>query len=181
MTRRLTANVYVSLDGVVEAPENWHFPYHDEATQEAVMAGLRAADTLLLGRKTYDIFAGAWPDRDGEMADWFNLTPRLVVSSTLRDPDWKGTTVLAPARLAAQLTELKAAPGLAIAVHGSISLVRTLLELGLLDDLTLMVHPLVVGSGERLFAENGPRIPLRLTAATTFGSGIQSLTYTKDI
>ncbi|MFE3053475.1 dihydrofolate reductase family protein [Nocardia sp. NPDC059239] len=180
MSRRITANVYLSLDGVVEAPENWHFPYHDDATQEAVMAGLRAADTLLLGRKTYDIFAAAWPDREGEMADWFNLTPRLVVSSTLRDPGWKYTTVLAPDRLVEELTELKEQPGLAIAVHGSITLVRTLLEHGLLDDLVVMLHPIVVGSGERMFPGNGPRLPLRLTAATTFGSGIQALTYTKD-
>ncbi|RMI31435.1 dihydrofolate reductase family protein [Nocardia stercoris] len=180
MSRRITANVYLSLDGVVEAPENWHFPYHDDATQQAVTAGLQAADTLLLGRKTYDIFAATWPDRDGEMADWFNFTPRLVVSSTLRDPQWKNTTVLAPERLVEELSELKQQPGRAIAVHGSIRLVRTLLDHGLLDDLVLMLHPLVVGSGQRLFPENGPRLPLRLRAATTFGSSIQSLTYSKD-
>ncbi|MVU83018.1 dihydrofolate reductase [Nocardia sp. ET3-3] len=180
MSRRITASVYLSLDGVVEAPENWHFPYHDDATQEAVLAGMRAADTVLLGRKTFDIFAGAWPERTGEMADWFNLSPKLVVSSTLRDPEWKNTTVIAPARLVEELIELKARPGRAIGVHGSISLVRALLEHGLLDDLTFMIHPLVVGSGERMFPETGPRLPLRLTAATTFGSGIQSLTYSKE-
>ncbi|MFF4028114.1 dihydrofolate reductase family protein [Nocardia elegans] len=180
MTRRLTANVYVSLDGVVEAPEKWHFPYHDDATQEAVLAGMRAADTVLLGRNTYDIFAGAWPERTGEMADWFNLSPKLVVSTTLRDPEWKNTTVLAPERLIEELNQQKARPGRAIAVHGSISLVRALLAHGLLDDLVVMVHPLVLGSGRRLFPENGPRLPLRLAAATTFGSGIQSLTYIKE-
>ncbi|NUS44554.1 MAG: dihydrofolate reductase [Mycobacteriaceae bacterium] len=180
MTRRISANVYVSLDGVVEAPENWHFLYHDDATQEAVLAGMRAADTVLLGRKTYDIFAGAWPERTGEMADWFNGTPKLVVSSTLRDPKWQNTTVFAPERLVEELAELRARPGRTVAVHGSISLVRALLAHRLLDDLIVMVHPLVVGSGARLFPDNGPQLPLRLAAATTFGSGIQSLTYVKD-
>ncbi|MFD8756287.1 dihydrofolate reductase family protein [Kitasatospora sp. NPDC059577] len=173
--RRITAGLFISLDGVVEAPETWHFPYLNEE-MGAVVGGLAAAaDTLLLGRRTYETFAATWPHQTGDMADALNAVRKLVVSTTLTEPEWNNSTVL-DGDLVAELTELKRQPGRDISVTGSIMLTRSLLRAGLIDDLHLLVHPVVLGSGIRLFTEQD-RIPLRLAHSATFRTGVVHLHY----
>ncbi|MEU9043194.1 MULTISPECIES: dihydrofolate reductase family protein [unclassified Kitasatospora] len=173
--RRITAGLFMSLDGVVEAPETWHFPYLNEE-MGAVVGGLAAAaDTLLLGRRTYEAFAATWPLQSGDMADALNAIPKLVASTTLDKAEWNNSTVLG-GDLVAELTELKRQPGRNISLSGSIMLTRTLLRAGLIDDLHLLVHPIVLGPGIRLFTEQD-RIPLRLAHSVTFSTGVVHLHY----
>ncbi|MFJ6379939.1 dihydrofolate reductase family protein [Kitasatospora sp. NPDC092039] len=173
--RRITAGLFVSLDGVVEAPETWHFPYLNEE-MGAVVGGMAAAsDTLLLGRRTYESFAAVWPHQTGEMADGLNAIRKLVVSTTLDKAEWNNSTVLS-GDVVAELTALKRRPGRNINVTGSIMLTRTLLRAGLIDDLHLLVHPIVLGQGIRLFTEQD-RTPLRLAHSATFSTGVVHLHY----
>ncbi|MGP4099682.1 dihydrofolate reductase family protein [Nonomuraea sp. KM90] len=179
--RRIVAGLFISLDGVVEAPETWHFPYFDEDMGQAVTARMRAADAMLLGRRTYDAFAAHWPHQDATrdpMAATMNATPKYVVSATLTDPAWENTTVLAgdPRK---ELERLKERPGKDIGITGSPTLVSWLLREGLLDELNLLVHPIVVGAGKRLFEGGTGQIPLTLTHSATFGTGVLNLTYTR--
>ncbi|WP_052849602.1 dihydrofolate reductase family protein [Streptomyces avicenniae] len=174
--RKITAGLFMSLDGVVEAPETWHFPYMDEELGAAVGAQQASADTLLLGRRTYEEFAAVWPGRSGPMADGINGIRKLVVSGTLERADWANSTLVRP-DATAELTRLKAGPGGGIAVTGSITLTRALLRAGLLDELNLFVHPVVLGAGRRLFDADGDRLPLALAGSTAFGSGVVHLTY----
>jgi dihydrofolate reductase len=174
--RKIAAGLFISLDGVVEAPEQWHFPYLDEE-MGAALAQLQAeADTLLMGRLTYETFAAVWPERTGPMADALNGIRKLVASTTLTEAHWNNTTVI-DGDVIAFLKDLKQQPGGNINLSGSISLTRTLLEAGLLDELRLMVHPIVLGTGMRLFPEGAGRVPLRLAASTTFSTGVLDLTY----
>ncbi len=179
--RKIVAGVFISLDGVYEAPETWHFPYFNDEMGEAIGAQMAASDCMLLGRVTYDEFAAYWPQqtRDGEageMADVMNATPKYVLSSTLKRADWHNTTLLDGTDAAGELTALKQQPGKAIAITGSGTLVRTLLRAGLLDELRLLVHPIVVGHGKRLF-DDGEQVPLKLTDSKTFSTGVLALTY----
>ena len=150
--RKITAGLFISLDGVVEEPGEWHFPYFNEEMGAAVAASLGAADTVLFGRKTYDSFAGAWPEREeaGEQLE--------------------GDLVEA-------VTALKNEPGADIAMSGSVSVVRQLLAAGLLDELHLLVHPIAVRKGMRLFDQNETPIPLRLISSETFKTGVLNLVY----
>ena len=179
--RKITAGMFVALDGVVEAPEQWHFPYFDEEMGAAVGAQLGTADTLLLGRVTYDGFAGAWPDReaqgapDAEFAATLGDARKIVVSRRDLDFTWRNSESLRGDLIDA-VGALKAEPGGDIAMSGSVSIVRQLLAARLLDELHLLVHPVVVGRGERLFAE-GQSIPLNLLSATTFTTGVVHLVY----
>jgi dihydrofolate reductase len=176
--RKITAGLFISLDGVVEAPETWHFPYFDD-DMAAVVGGLaESGDTMLLGRKTYQMFAGYWPEQgnDVEGAAMMNDTPKLVVSSTLDSVDeWQNSTLLAgdPTET---LPALKDQPGRNLNVVGSITLVRSLLRAKVLDELHLLIHPIAVGHGERLFDEGEP-IPLELVSSTAFGSGVLHTVY----
>jgi dihydrofolate reductase len=179
--RKIVAGLFISLDGVYESPETWHFPYFNDEMGAAVGAQMAESDCMLLGRVTYEEFAGYWPQqtRDGEageMADFMNDTPKYVVSSTLKQPEWKNTTLLDGTNATEELTRLKQQPGKDISITGSGTLVRTLLRDGLLDELRLLVHPIVVGHGKRLFPD-GEQIPLALQESTTFGTGVLSLTY----
>jgi dihydrofolate reductase len=179
--RKIVAGLFISLDGVFEAPETWHFPYFNDEMGEAVGAQMAASDCMLLGRVTYEEFASYWPNQTsdgeaGEMADVMNDTPKYVVSSTLTDPAWKNTTLIDGDNAAEELTALKQQPGKDIAITGSGTLVRTLLRDGLLDELRLLVHPIVVGHGKRLF-DDGEQVPLKLVDATTFSTGVLALTY----
>ncbi|MGV9315368.1 dihydrofolate reductase family protein [Streptomyces sp. NPDC003691] len=174
--RKIVAGLFVSLDGVAEAPEEWHFPYLNDE-MGAALAGMQAgADTLLMGRLTYETFAASWPKRRGPMADALNGIRKLVASTTLTEAHWNNTTVI-DGDLIAFLKDLKQQPGANINLSGSISLTRTLLEAGLLDELRLLVHPIVLGSGKRLFPGDAGRVPLRLTASNTFSTGVLDLTY----
>lgn len=180
--RKIVAGLFVSLDGVAETPEQWHFPYVDGEMMAALGAQMDAADTMLLGRRTYQEMAAYWPNqssREVPFADHMNDTPKLVVSSTLDSVDeWQNSTLI-NGEVVKELTELKQGSGKNISTTGSITLVRSLLENDLLDELYLLVDPIVVGKGRRLFETEGGPVPLKLTESTILGSGVLSLTYTK--
>jgi len=173
----IKAGLFISLDGVVEAPDTWHFPYFDEQMGAAVGELMSSNDAMLLGRRTYEEFAGYWPQADpaDPMTGAMNSSRKYVVSTTLAEATWENTTVVG-GDVEAELTKLKARTKLG--TTGSATLVRWLLERGLLDELHLLVHPIVVGHGRTLFGGDGPTVPLTLTSSTTFGTGVLHLVYT---
>jgi dihydrofolate reductase len=183
--RKITAGLFISLDGVVEAPDQWHFPYFNEEMGAAVDATLRAADTVLFGRKTYDSFAGAWPEReaageeDADLAKALGDARKIVVSNQKLEFTWRNSEQL-EGDLVEAVTELKNEPGANIALSGSVSVVRQLLAAGLLDELHLLVHPIAVRKGMRLFDEGETPIPLRLISSETFETGVLNLVYQPD-
>lgn len=177
--RKITAGLFISLDGVYEAPDQWHFPYFDDEMGAEVGAQIAATEIMLLGRQTYEEFASFWPHQgsDNEFAGVMNNTPKLVVSNTLTTPlSWQNTTLISGA-VNEQLAALKQQDGGNIGITGSGTLVRRLLEDGLLDELHLLVHPIAIGSGKRLFDGASSHIPLKLAEAKTFSTGVQALTY----
>jgi len=176
--RKIVAGLFVSLDGVMESPEQWHFPYFNDEMGAAVDAQLAASDTMLLGRRTYQDFAGFWPNQGGDdpVAAHMNNTPKVVVSTTLEAVEWQNSTLIR-GNVAEELARLKRQPGKNIGITGSGTLVRSLLRDGLLDELNLLVHPIVVGSGKRLFEDGGSQVPLSLVDSKTFSTGVLSLTY----
>ncbi|MFI6316368.1 dihydrofolate reductase family protein [Nonomuraea sp. NPDC050556] len=175
-TREIVAGLFISLDGVVEAPETWHFPYLNDELEAAVADMYAEADTLLLGRATYESFAAVWPDLEDELADQLNGMSKLVASTTLEKAGWNNSTVV-DGDLTTALKQLKQQPGGKIVISGSISVVRELLQAGLIDELRLLVHPIVLGSGQRLFAEGVGQVPLALTRSVTFTTGVLDLSY----
>ncbi|MGV9721445.1 dihydrofolate reductase family protein [Nocardia beijingensis] len=183
--RKITAGLFIAVDGVVEDPQDWHFPYFDDAMGAAVDAQLGAADTLLLGRKTYESFAGAWPEReaaggpDAAFATKLGDARKIVVTRQKLEFDWRNSEVI-DGDLIEAVTALKAEPGGDIGMSGSVSVVRQLLAAGLLDELHLLVHPIAVGKGERLFRDGAPTVALRLLSSATFGTGVLHLVYTRD-
>ncbi|MGP3970378.1 dihydrofolate reductase family protein [Streptomyces sp. 6N223] len=180
--RKITASLFISLDGVVEAPDQWHFPYFNDEMGAAVDAGLGQADTLLFGRRTYDSFAGAWPEReaaggeDAHFAKKLGDMRKIVASRSELSFTWRNSEQLR-GDLAAAVTALKAEPGGQIGLSGSVSVVRQLLAAGLLDELHLLVHPIAVRKGMRLFDEGEPSIPLKLLSSETFATGVLNLVY----
>ncbi|MEU4233572.1 dihydrofolate reductase family protein [Nonomuraea sp. NPDC026600] len=179
--RKIVAGLFISLDGVVESPEKWHFPYFNDEMGQSVGSQMEQADVMLLGRRTYEEFAAHWPHEDpatNPFADRMNNTPKYVVTTTLDTAEWQNTTII-KGDVAAQLTELKRQPGKDIGMTGSATLARSLLADGLLDELRLLVHPIVVGTGKRLFEEGTGQIPLQLLDSQTFSTGVLSLTYGK--
>jgi len=180
--RKIAAGVFISLDGVVEAPDQWHFPYFNEGMGAAVDATLGAADTVLFGRKTYDSFAGAWPEREaagGEDAGFAKAlgdVRKIVVSNQKLEFTWRNSEQL-EGTLVETVTALKNDPGGNIALSGSVSVVRQLLAADLVDELHLLVHPIAVRKGMRLFDEGEPPIPLRLISSVTFRTGVLNLVY----
>jgi dihydrofolate reductase len=174
--RKLNAWLFMTLDGVVEAPENWVMP--DEEMFAAITAGYADADALLLGRRTYEIFAASWPERgnDVDNAEWMNTTRKYVVSTTLTSPEWQNSSVL-EGDLAESVAELKNQPGKNILVNGSATLIRALLDADLLDELRLYVHPVVLGKGAQLFGASGAQVELALADTRAYENGVVSLTY----
>jgi dihydrofolate reductase len=177
---RIVVTEFVSLDGVMEDPggaENfkyggWSFEFArgDEGEKFKLDEALEA-DALLLGRVTYEGFAEAWPTRTGEFADKFNSMPKYVVSSTLKEPEWTNSTVL-EGDVVEAVSNLKQEIDGDVVVHGSAQLVQTLLEHDLVDELRLMVFPVVLGSGKRLFGDTSEKKPLRLVDSKTVGEGV---------
>ena len=176
--RKIVAGLFISLDGVTEAPENWQLSYINDELVEAVGEAMAESDTMLLGRRTYQEFAAYWPNQGSEVqfAYYMNNTPKLVVSTTLDTVEWQNSTLL-KGNVAEELTRLKQQPGENISSTGSTTLVRSLLRDGVLDELRLLVHPIVVGRGERLFADGEPQRPLELVDSKTFSTGVVYLTY----
>ncbi|MGP3980547.1 dihydrofolate reductase family protein [Streptomyces sp. KR80] len=180
--RKIIAGLFISLDGVVEAPDQWHFPYFNDEMGAAVDATFGTADTLLFGRKTYDSFAGAWPEREaagGEDAAFAKVlgdARKIVLSNRKLEFTWRNSEQL-EGDLVDAVTALKNEPGGNIALSGSVSVVRQLLAAGLLDELHLLVHPIAVRKGMRLFDEGETTIPLRLISSETFQTGVLNLVY----
>src|SRR5256714_14155025 len=183
--RRIAVTECGSLDGVMEDPGGaedfkyggWTFEIDrgDEGNKFKLDETLEA-DALLLGRVTYEGFADAWPSRDGDFADKFNNMPKYVVSSTLRDPEWNNSTVL-EGDLADAVAGLRDRHDGDVVVHGSAQLVQSLLEQDLVDELRVMVFPVVLGSGKRLFGEASDKKALELTSSRTVGDGVEILVY----
>ena len=174
--RKINAWIYVTLDGVTDAPENWVMP--DDEMFGAMEADYAAADALLLGRRTYEVFAASWPQRSSDVpnADWMNNTPKFVVSRTLTSVEWQNSTLL-EGDVGVAISALKQEDGKNIMVNGSATLIRSLLRDNLLDELRLFVHPVVVGSGERLFDDGGGQVALKLADTHSYANGVVSLTY----
>jgi dihydrofolate reductase len=182
---RIVVTEFVSLDGVMEDPGGaedfkyggWAFEFdRGEDGDKFKLDEAVDSEALLLGRVTYEGFAEAWPSRDGEFADKFNSMPKYVISSTLENADWTNTTVL-NGDVAEEVAKLKQRIDGDIVVHGSARLVQTLVDAGLVDELRMMVFPVVLGAGKRLFGDTSDKTPLRLTDSKTVGDGVAILTY----
>ena len=182
---RIVVTEFVSLDGVMEGPAGddnfvrgaWSFEFdRGEEGHKFKLDETRASQALLLGRRTYEGFAAAWPSREGEFADKFNNMPKYVVSSTLEDPEWNNTTVLRgdPKE---EVTKLRNEHDGDIVVHGSARLVHALVENYLVDEIRLMVFPVVLGTGKRAFGETSDKKPMRLASSKTVGDGVNILVY----
>jgi dihydrofolate reductase len=175
---------FISLDGVVEDPGGsedfkyggWTFEIERGEGDAFKLEETMASEALLLGRVTYEGFAEAWPSREGGFADKFNTMPKYVVSSTLKEPDWNNTTVL-EGDVVDAVSKLKADTEGEIVVHGSIQLAQTLLEHDLVDELRLMVFPVALGQGRRLFGETSDKKTLALAESRTVGDGVLILIY----
>ena len=178
--RRVVASEFVSLDGVMEAPDKWHFPYFDDEMGETIGSAMAEADAMLMGRVLYEEWAAFWPNQDPDenpVASRMNGVRKYVVSTTLEGPlGWNNSTLIRE-NVAEEIAGLKRQTGGDISISGSGSLVRSLLRDGLIDELRLMVHPVVVGSGKRLFEEGSERIALELVDSRTFSTGVVYLTY----
>jgi dihydrofolate reductase len=182
---RIIVTEFVSLDGVMEDPGGsedfkygaWTFEFsRGEEGDKFKLDETFEAAAQLLGRVTYEGFADAWPSRDGEFADRFNSMPKYVVSSTLKDPEWTNTTVL-DGDVKESVSKLKEEIDGNIVVHGSRQLAQTLLDLDLVDEVRLMVFPVVLGAGRRLFGETSDKKTLRLTSHQVVGDGVAILIY----
>lgn len=185
---RIVVTEFISLDGVIEAPgggedyqhAGWSFEIDrgDEGNQFKLDETMGSA-ALLLGRRTYEGFAAAWPEREGEFADKFNSMPKYVVSSTLRDPQWTNSTVIS-GDVVDGITKLKQEQDGNIVVHGSAQLVQKLIESDLVDELRLMVFPVILGTGKRLFAETSDKKRLQLSSSTVVGDGVAIQVYSRS-
>ena len=171
----IKSSLFISLDGVIESPETWHFPYFNDQMGDAVGALMSGNDATLIGRQTYDEFAAYWPNADpaDPITGVMNGSRKYVVSNTLTDPGWENSSVVS-GDVTAELTRLKTDTRLG--TTGSATLVRWLLEQGLVDELHLLVHPIVVGHGKKLFTD-GTTVPLKLLSSTTFTTGVLHLVY----
>jgi dihydrofolate reductase len=180
---RIVVTEFISVDGVIEDPGGgegfrhggWAFDLDEEGGQFKLEETM-ASEALLLGRKTYEGFAQAWPSQEGEFADKFNTMPKYVVSSTLKDPEWSNSTVL-QGDLAEAVAKLRQQHEGDVVVHGSAQLVRALLDNDLVDELRLMVFPVVLGAGRRLFGDTGDKKPLALAESRSLGAGVAILIY----
>jgi len=185
MAARIVVTEFVSLDGVMEAPggeefkyPGWSFEFDrgDDGNRFKLDEAMRA-DALLIGRRTYESFAGAWPNREGEFADKFNTMPKYVVSTTLGEPGWNNTTVLASGDATAQVRELKERFDGELQVPGSHRLVQELIASDLVDQINLMVFPVILGTGKRAFEPTPDRRRLRLADSKIVGDGVLVLVY----
>ena len=176
--RKIKSNFFISLDGVVESPDKWHFAYFDDEMGAAVAAGFATADTLLMGRVLYSEWAAYWPEHaDEPFGDVMNSIKKYVVSDSLQAAEWQNSEIIS-GDVARKLTDIKAQDGGDIAMSGSPTTVRWLLREGLVDELNLLVHPIAVGQGlARLFPPDEASIQLELLSAQTFKSGVLNLSY----
>jgi dihydrofolate reductase len=180
LMRKVVASEFVSLDGVVESPDKWHFPYFNDEMGDVIGAAMATSDAMLMGRVLYEEWATFWPKQDPDenpVAARMNGVRKYVVSTTLEEPlEWNNSTLIGD-NVAEEILRLKEQPGKDISISGSPTLVRSLLEDDLLDELKLMIHPIVVGSGKRLFEEGSDQKALELLDSKTFSTGVLYLTY----
>jgi dihydrofolate reductase len=178
--RKVVAAEFLSLDGVMESPDQWHFPYFNDEMGQAVSEGFESSDAMLMGRVLYEEWAAFWPNQDPEenpVAEHMNGLRKYVVSTTLQEPlEWNNASLIG-GDVAEEISQLKQQLGKDIVISGSGALVRSLLDYGVLDELKLMVHPIVVGSGKKLFEDGEKRTELELVESKTFATGVVYLTY----
>jgi dihydrofolate reductase len=191
---RIVISEFISLDGVVQAPGGpeedtdggfphggWSMPYFDPEVMGAAIGEMSGrTDALLQGRRTWQVMAGAWPGRAGDpFADWMNAVPKYVVSNTLSEADltWQPTTIITGADLVPKVSELRQQPGRDVNVMGSATLVRALLAADLADEVTLMIEPIILGGGKRMFPDNGEARRFELVSAVTASTGVQVCRY----
>jgi dihydrofolate reductase len=175
---KIVNSTFVSLDGVINHMDRWHFDFIDAESDAIALRQLRDSQAMLMGRHTYEIYAQAWPGRDGEYADRINATAKYVASSTLQNPAWANTTVL-DGDLAESVTRLKQDPELNLLMHGYGPVAKTLLRHGLLDELILWVHPMLAGVGttqDMIFTEE-LNTRLTLLDVQRLDSGVVLLSY----
>ncbi|HEY3140874.1 MAG TPA: dihydrofolate reductase family protein [Acidimicrobiales bacterium] len=176
---KIVSNFFISLDGVVESPDKWHFPYFNDEMGNAIGKAAETTEAFLMGRVLYEEWAGFWPDsKDEPFASFLNNSPKYVASRTLSEATWNNTTIIG-ADLAAEIREVKDSIAGDITMSGSATLVRWLLANGLVDQLNLLLHPIAVGKGQRLF-EDTPTHPLRLVSEERFSTGVLNLAYVPD-
>jgi dihydrofolate reductase len=178
--RKVVAAEFLSLDGVMESPDKWHFPYFNDEMGQAVGEGFATSDAMLMGRVLYEEWAAYWPQQDPEenpVAAQMNGVQKYVVSTTLEEPlEWSNSTLIKE-NVAEEIEKLKNQPGKDIVISGSGALVRSLLADGVIDELKLMIHPIVVGGGKRLFEEGEDQTALELVDSEIFSTGVVYLTY----
>lgn len=175
--RKVVSGMFVTLDGVAEAPEKWQGDLFDQDMMQAMGAAIANQDTALMGRVTYQEWQPFWPNSPDEpYASFINNIPKFVFSKSLAGVDWQNST-LVRGSLADKVNELKRLPGKDIGVQGSISLQRSLIDASLLDELTLLIHPVVVGQGKRFFKDVNELQRFKLIDCKTSGSGIVMATY----
>ncbi|MFC7548646.1 dihydrofolate reductase family protein [Plantactinospora sp. GCM10030261] len=177
--RKIVNSTFVSLDGVINHMEAWHFTYSDGDAERVATEHLMAADALLMGRKTYEVYAGSWPNRDGDYADKINSMQKYVVSGTLDKADWANTSILS-GNVVEEIADLKSQPGGDIVMHGYGPVAKALVRDNLLDVLHLWVHPALAGVGtleEDMVFADGLNVPFKLLGTRTLDSGIVILTY----
>ncbi|MBJ8339164.1 dihydrofolate reductase family protein [Antrihabitans sp. YC3-6] len=174
--RKIISSLFVSADGVAEAPDTWHFPYFNDEMGAAIGAAMATSDAMLLGRVQYEEFASHWPTSDDEFADFMNNQKKYVVTNTLTEASWNNTEIVSGDALTS-VEALKKTEGQDIAITGSLTLVQSLLRAGLLDQLQLFVHPIVVGKGARWFDKLDDTVELTLASAETFSTGVINQIY----
>jgi dihydrofolate reductase len=176
--RKIVATEYVTLDGVMDEPGLWSGPFFNDEAIKFKYDELFASDALLLGRVTYEGFAKAWPTMEGtgDFGERMNSMPKYVVSTTLQNPEWTNSHVIS-ANVVEEISKLKEAPGQDLLLEGSGKLLHTLMEHDLVDEYRLMLHPIVLGGGKKLFEDENQTKTLKLVGAKPFASGIVVLTY----
>jgi dihydrofolate reductase len=176
--RKLIVSEFVSLDGVMEAPDQWHLQFWHDAMGDYKLEEVLTSGALLLGRVTYEGFAEAWPSVTDEVgfAEKMNSMPKFVVSTTLTEAEWNNSTLIKE-NVVDEIAKLKQQPGDDVLVAGSADLVHTLMEHDLVDEYRLMVHPIVVGSGKRLFRDGSGAKTLQLVESKALGPDVVNLTF----
>ncbi len=175
--RKVVVSEFVTLDGVMEAPHKWSFPYWTDEIGKFKNDELSSSDALLLGRITYEGFAAAWPNitSEGEYAEWMNGYPKYVASTTLENPNWNNSTVI-KGNVGEEVSKLKEQVGKDILIFGSAALTNSLIQDGLIDEYRLLVYPIVLGSGKALFDDRS-KVNLKLVDTKSYDTGVVILTY----
>ncbi len=179
MMRKIVVSEFLSADGVMEAPDTWQFPFQSDEMGEITERQTRDTDAFLLGRLTYEIFAAFWPtmtNNEFGIADKMNSAPKYVVSTTLQQADWNNSTLIR-SNVIEEIRKLKQQPGGKIGIIGSATLVHSLLDAGLIDEIQVLVHPLVLGKGVRLFVDGGRRMSMKLADSMILPNGVVFLSY----